>query len=238
MIVRQSCENCNALQKSFFDKLDKSDLNTLNLKKNCNLYKKEKTIFCAGTRPSGIYCLNQGKVKIFKYGSFGKEQIIRFVMPGELFGLRALLSDRNYNSTATVLEDSVVCTINKINFFDILNKYPQIATRIMAALSQLLEDADNKITSLAQKPVRERLAESLLILKKTFHGEIDNGYTDHSNLTISLTRKDIANIVGTSTETVIRLLSEFKKDNLITIKGRKITLRDIKGLMRVGNIYE
>ncbi|MBI4648646.1 MAG: Crp/Fnr family transcriptional regulator [Bacteroidia bacterium] len=237
-MIRQNCEHCLVLGKSLLNKVEKKDLLDLSQRKNCIFYKKGQTIFSAGTKPNGVYCLNQGKVKIYKYGSYGKEQIIRFVSPGEFFGMKALLSDRTFKATATTLEDSVVCILNKNDFFELLNKYPLFSTRLMILFSQMLEEADNKLTSMAQKTVRERLAESLLVLNKIFYAEKNtNNYPDDtSQYVISLSREDLANIVGTSTETVIRLLSKFKKDNFIKIKGRKITLINIKELIKIAEI--
>jgi len=107
----------------------------------------------------------------------------------------------------------------------------------MVLLSTLLEEAENKMTTLAQKPVRERLAESLLILNNLFKSEGKcKVLNDHA--TISLSREDLANIVGTATETVIRLLSDFKDDGLVSISGRSITLVDIDGLKKAGKIIQ
>jgi len=233
MVVRQNCENCNVLTKSFFSKLAKIDLLDLSEKKNCILYKKGQTIFTAGTRPNGIFCLNKGKIKIYKTGAYGKEQIIRFVLPGDILGLRSFFCDRNYTSTAVAIEDSLLCFINRQDFQFLLNKYPQITNSVIASLSNLLDEANIKITSLAQRPVRERLAETLLTLNKIFKPDSPST-AKHSVVTLS--RKDIANLVGTATETIIRLLSEFKSDNLISIKGRKITILDLKGLNRIANL--
>ena len=230
------CESCNVLIRSIFGKVGRDDLDLINEKKATGVYKKGKTIFCNGTRPGSIYCLNKGVIKIFKYGSYGKEQIVRFVVPGELFGLRAVLSDRNYNTTATVIEDAVICSINKTDFITILLKYPQMSVQVMTSLSQMLEDADNRITSMAQKTVRERLAESLVWLFRTFYSDKLLEPSEISQYPISLSREDLANIIGTSTETVIRLLSEFKHDHLISIKGRRIFISDIKALIKVANV--
>jgi CRP-like cAMP-binding protein len=106
----------------------------------------------------------------------------------------------------------------------------------MVLLSSLLEEAENKMTTLAQKPVRERLAESLLILNNLFRSE-GKCKILNENSTISLSREDLANIVGTATETVIRLLSEFKEEKLVSISGRSITLLDVDGLKRAGKVY-
>ena len=233
MMVRQNCDNCNVLFKSFFSKLAKNDMLDLSEKKSCISYKKGQTIFTSGTRPNGIYCLNKGKVKIYKTGAYGKEQIIRFALPGEFFGLRSVMCDKNYTSAAVTIEDSLVCFITKQDFQNILNKYPQITNSIISSLSEMLEDANNKVTSLAQKPVRERLAETLVTLNKVFKAELAS---ENTNTIITLSRQDLANLVGTATETIIRLLSEFKNDNYISIKGRKITVTDIRGLNRIANL--
>jgi len=149
--------------------------------------------------------------------------------PGEVLGLRSVISGKPYSSSATALDDSVCCFIGKQRFFKLTIKYPQLSQRIMVTLSHLLEGADNKITSLAQKSVRERLAESLLALDQVFQS---NKNTDGT--IISLSREDLANLVGTATETVIRLLSEFKHDQLIEIKGRKIRIINKPALFKIG----
>ena len=231
--IRQNCENCNVLFKSFFNKLAKNDLIDLSEKKNCTLYKKGQAIFIAGTRPNGIYCINKGKVKIYKTGGYGKDQIIRFVLPGDLLGLRSFFCDRNYTSTAVAIEDSILCFIGREDFQSLLEKYPQITNSVITSLSDLLDEANIKVTSLAQKPVRERLAETLLTLNKIFKPDTPSS-SKHSVVTLS--RKDIANLVGTATETIIRLLSEFKNENLIAIKSRKITILNTKELQRIANL--
>lgn len=233
-MVGQNCENCNVLFKSFFNILAKNDLLNLTEKKNCVFFKKNQTIFIAGTRPNGIYCLNKGKIKIYKTGAYGKEQIIRFALPGEFLGLRSVICNKNYTSSAVTIEDSVVCFISKKDFQIVLDKYPLITNSIIATLSEMLEDANNKVTSLAQKPVRERLAETLVTLNNVFKS--DPVRSEAPNTVIALSRQDLANLVGTATETVIRLLSEFKSEHLISIKGRNITIIDAKSLFRIANL--
>ena len=232
MMVRQNCENCGMLSKSIFRMLAKNDLSELSDRKSCLQYKKGQTLFSAGTRPNGIYCLSKGKIKIFKTGAYGKEQIIRFALPGEFIGLRSLISDKNYTSNADPIEESTVCFISRQDFQQMQHKYPQITVAIITSLSEKLEEANNKVTSLAQKPVRERLAETLVALNNVFKPENDR---EDSLSVVTLSRLDLANLVGTATETIIRLLSEFKSDSLISIKGRKITILDIAGLVRIAN---
>jgi CRP-like cAMP-binding protein len=188
--------------------------------------------------PTGVFCVNKGKVKISKIGFDGKEQIVRFVMDGGLLGIRALLGDRPYTATATTLEDSVVCFINKETFMQILARYPEIKQCMIRLLSRLLEEAENKITSLAQKPVRERLAEALLTLQQIFLTDNSTCDIPSDNGNINLSREDLANMVGTATETVIRLLSEFKEEGLIAVEGRSISILNAEGLQKIGKIFK
>ncbi len=229
------CSQCKAREKSCFKKLAKPDLDFLNANKVSTFYEKGQHIFYAGRTPTGIFCLLNGKIKISKIGFDGKEQIVRFVLPGQLLGVRALLTDRSYRAFATALEDSTVCYINKDSFSKITDKYPEINHCLLSTLGQLLEEAEEKMTSMAQKPVRERLAETLLFLNTIFKTEDASDFTTKKT-SIVLPREDMANIVGTATETVIRLLSDFKSENLIQIDGRKITIIDIPGLQRIAKI--
>ena len=231
-LINVSCDDCPIHRKSIFKGIDESDMLDLNIKKTCFFYRRGQVIYYEGKGALGIYCVYQGKIKVFKLGSEGKEQIVRVALPGELLGLRSMISGKPYGASATALDDSICCFINKRKFLQLTLKYPELSQRIMLTLSFLLEGAENKITSLAQKSVRERVAETLLALDETFR-------SDHSvdGTVISLSREDLANLVGTATETLIRLLSEFKHDQLIEIRGRKIKVLNKKALLKIGKAF-
>ena len=125
-MVAQDCKQCSVFEKSFPRFLSRNDIDNLNEKKSLLSYKKGQAIFTSGTRPNGAYCLNKGKVKIYKIGTHGKEQIIRFVLPGELFGLSSVVCDKNYTTTAVTIEDCLVCIIPKHDFINLLDKFPQL----------------------------------------------------------------------------------------------------------------
>jgi len=228
-IISVTCDECPVHRKSTFKGIDENDMLDLSIKKTCYFYKKGQIIFYEGKGALGIYCIHSGRVKVYKLGAEGKEQIIRVALPGQLLGLRSVISGRSHSASATALEDSVCCFISKRKFFQLTIKYPDISQRIMVTLSQLLDGAENKITSLAQKSVRERLAETLLTLDETFRSEQQSDGT-----IINLSREDLANLVGTATETVIRLLSEFKHDKLVEVRGRKIKLLNKRMLLKIG----
>lgn len=226
------CEHCTEGYQSFFRNLDKADLTYINEEKVPQHYKKGQPIFEEGKKPQGIYCLREGKVKVFKISLDGREQITRILFPGELLGLKAVLSGSTYSVSSAALEDSVLCFINKLDFFQLMLKYPEFSKAIIISLSKLLEQAEFRMISLAHKPVRERLAETLLFLNRAFHPTAPS----YPKTYLNMTRQDIANIIGTAPETVIRLLHEFKEMKLIEIRGRKIYISNIHGLRKIANI--
>lgn len=227
------CETCKARLDSIFSALTPEDLELLSLQKHCNYFMKGQVIFSEGSYPIGLFCINSGKVKISQSGFEGKEQIIRLAKDGDIIGYRALISGEGYSATATVIEDSKICLIPRNVFFGFLQTNADITQRIMKLLAIDLREAENKITILAQKPVLERLAEVLLMLKEYYgYGEND------PNLNITITREEIANIVGTATETTIRLLSDLRKEGIIDLDGKRIKILKPDSLTKLANLYD
>ena len=235
MLHDLDCRNCFVRSSTCFSDLVPDDIEALVEKKISTVYKKGQTIFYEGMMPTGVYCLHKGKIKISRRGNDGKDQIVRFVLEGGLLGIRAMMGGRNYSASATTLEESVVCYIDQKTFFKLTTKYPHISHCVMTLICALLEEAEAKMTSMAQKPVRERLAEGLLILDELFNGAGGCRTDEDGEHSISLTREDLANIIGTATETVIRLLSDFKDEKLVETEGRKISILDPEGLKKVSN---
>jgi CRP/FNR family transcriptional regulator len=227
------CAQCGSLHKSVFCELHGHDLDQLNEDKGCVYYKKGQVVFNAGAYPHGLYCVKEGKIKVFQVGDEGKEQIVRLVKSGDIMGYRALLGGDKYSASAEVLEDARICHIPKSTFFSLLQSNGSLSLQMMKLLSNDLSMAEHRITDLAQKPVRERVAEALLYMKETYGFE-DDGAT----IGVVLSREDIANIVGTATETVIRLLSEFKSEGVIRLDGKKIAIINQKQLVRLANVYD
>ncbi|MBX7151748.1 Crp/Fnr family transcriptional regulator [bacterium] len=227
------CDNCQSRVHSIFNDLKESELSSLSANKCGNLYKKNQVIFYEGNKPTGLYCLNKGKVKVYKINEDGKEQIIRLAKDGDVLGYSSLISGESFSSSAAVLEDAMICFIPKSAFIGLIQNNSELSMRMIQLLSHDLKTAENRIANLAQNTVRERLAETLLMLRE-FCGFED----DHVTLNITLSREDIANIVGTATETTIRLLSDFKHEKLIDLEGRKIKILDHQGLIQAANIYD
>ena len=227
------CEHCEARYKSIFCDLKGEHIAAINEHKGCNIYKKGQTIFSEGFFPQGLFCVNSGKIKLSQSGDNGREQIIRLIKDGDILGYRALLSGEKYSASAVALEDCNVCLIPKDIFFRVIESEASLSMQIMKLLSHDLGKAEHKITNLAQKPVRERMAEAILFLKETYGTE-----SDGKTLNIALSREEIANIVGTATETAIRLLSEFKADSIIELQTKKIKIINYDKLVKSANIRD
>lgn len=227
------CQFCESRGDSHFSDLPNDDLEVLSSHKSCVTYKKGQTLFYEGTRPMGIFCINHGKVKVYKMGSNGKEQILFIAQPGDFLGYRSLLSEEFYGATGTVLEQAAICFIPKSDFLSILSKNPSFFQKLMKAVCHELGVMEEKLAQLAQKSVRERLAATIIMLKETYGMEGEGSDV----IDIALSREDLANIVGTATETVIRLLSEFKSDGMIGLKGKKIQVIDAKRLIHEADFY-
>ncbi|WP_145710813.1 Crp/Fnr family transcriptional regulator [Chitinophaga japonensis] len=228
-----TCQHCKARFSAIFCKAEGENLAALDTARVCSVYKKGQIIFQEGAHSFGIYCVNSGKVKLSHSGDDGREQIIRLVKAGDIMGYKALLSGERYTATAIALEDAQVCFIPKDLFLGVLQKDAALSFEMMRILSSELRKAELKITHLAQKPVRERLAETLLFIHETYGLE-----SDGQTLNVRLSREEIANLVGTATESAIRLLSEFRKEGMIELEGKKIRLLNMDSIIKTANLQD
>lgn len=226
-----SCDNCLNDFDSIFKYLSPDEHTKVDNEKVCNSYKRGSVIYHEGSRTNGFYCIHSGILKIFKTGIDGREQIIAFAKRGDIIGYRSILSNELACSSAKVIEDAVLCFIPGETLINLVKTNGNFSMAVMQQTCKELGVANSFITDIAQKTVRERLAEVLLNLKDIFDLDKDNV------LQISLTREELANIVGTATESVIRLLSEFKQDELIDLNGRKIKILNIKRLEKISNAF-
>lgn len=228
-----ACAFCAARNQSVFSVLNHEQLADLSLNKSCAVYKKGQYIFNENGFPQALYCVNQGKVKLNTIGIDGKEQILRLAKSGDVLGYRSLLSNERYHCSAVALEDSSICVIDKSYFWDSINNNPKLLFEVIKKMSADLKTAEEHIVSLSQKNVRERMAEALLFFKATF-GFAEDGQT----LNVTLSREEIADYVGTSTESAIRLLSEFNQDKIIELVGKKIKIVNLPKLIKTANIND
>jgi len=222
---------CESNKIAFLNHCSSSQAELIEAAKTCATYKKGELIFNESAIPMGVYCIVSGVIKLVRTNHDGKEQILRFAQPGDVIAYRALIADEPLVSSAVCLEDTVACFIPKNVFLNIIDENAAMSKELMKALSHELGVVEERVQSLAQKSVRERLAEALLFLHATFKSNT----LDSDVIAITLPREDIANIVGTATETVIRLLSEFKSDKLIELDGKKIRILDKNKLEKISH---
>jgi CRP-like cAMP-binding protein len=225
------CDSCSLESGSIFKYLTPDEVEALNFEKDFRQYKRGDILYQEGNRISGFFCINSGIIKVFKTGFDGKEQIIRFAKKGDIIAYRSVLSNELACTSAKVIEDCQVCFIPSEILISFIKSNPAYALELLKLACHELGEANSFITDIAQKTVRERLAEILLLLVHDF------GLDDEQFLNISLTREELANIVGTATESVIRLLSEFKSDKLVELNGRKIKILNTKGLEKISNVF-
>jgi CRP-like cAMP-binding protein len=225
------CDSCSLESGSIFKYLTPDEVEALNFEKDFRQYKRGDILYQEGNRISGFFCVNSGIIKVFKTGFDGKEQIIRFAKKGDIIAYRSVLSNELACTSAKVIEDCQVCFIPSEILISFIKTNPAYALELLKLACHELGEANSFITDIAQKTVRERLAEVLLFLVNDF------GLDDEYFLNISLTREEMANIVGTATESVIRLLSEFKSDKLVELNGRKIKILNTKGLEKISNVF-
>lgn len=215
---------------SFKERLNNTDFERYFKAKKKLSFHKNDIIFDDGEIPKGVYFLEKGSAKLSKSGAFGKDQILRFIKEGDIIGYRALLCGENFQAKAEAMTD-VECTFMPAEIFmDLLEVDSQLSFIMLQKIAYELGESSNTITFLAQKTVRERLAEILILLEQKL-GTDPEGF-----IKISLTREEIANIIGTATESAIRLISEFKQDSLIEVDGRNIKILNHDKLMKLGHV--
>jgi len=197
-------------------------------------FKKGQNIFIEGTYPAGIFYIKKGKVKKYKTLNRGKEQIIYVCNDGELLGYAAYLSDERYSDSAAALTDASIGFISKEKLVRMLDQYDEISKMLMKNLSHEFGVLVNFIATFTQKSVRERVALTLLILHEKFKDDLD----EENEVQIILTREDFANIVGIAVETLVRLLRDFKEEQLIRKQGRKITIINKAKLLEIADVMD
>jgi len=221
------CQQCIIREFSTLKSLSTEELKTMSDEKDVLTFEKGDVIFEEGHTLNGVYCVKHGICKMSKLNANGKEQIVRFIKGGDMLGYRSVLSEEPVTLTVTALKDMEACYIPKKEILDAIKENPKFSLDMMKTVCSDLRDANNSLSNMAQKSVKERLADTLIFLKETF-SEDENGYLD-----IVLTREEISSVIGTATESAIRLLSEFKKKGLIALDGKKVKILDEVELLKL-----
>lgn len=211
-------------------RLNPSDFESLVQAKEQLNFAKGEVIFEDGEFPKGVYFIKKGTAKLYKSGAYGKDQILRFIKEGDMIGYRSLLCGESFQATAEAMTELEANFVPADIFIHLLEVDSKLSYAMLQKIAYELGESSNTITFLAQKTVRERLAEILILLEQKL-GTDPEGF-----IKISLTREEIANLIGTATESAIRLISEFKTDQLIEVEGRNFKILNHEKLIKLGHV--
>ena len=218
------CNQCIVRQFNSLKHLTKDELIRMSSCKTTRTIKKGEPLFSEGDHVNGVYCIKDGVCKVSKMSENGRNQIVKLAQKGDLIGERSLISEEVSNLNAVALNDMEICFIPKEEILKDLEKNNNFTMDVLKNMANSLKFSDNLVVDMAQKSVKQRLAETLLHLENKF-GVDKDGF-----IGINLSREDISNIIGTATESAIRLLSELKKKKIIEFRGKDLKIIDKRTL--------
>jgi CRP-like cAMP-binding protein/CheY-like chemotaxis protein len=229
ILKKEFSKNIEGIEEFIEDIKEIVSLEKMSKKTDLKFYKKKEHIYKEGSYAKGVYFINNGKVKTFRTNEFGKELITQLYTEGDFFGHLSLLKEEKYDETATALDDVEIYMILKEDFLSLIYRNPVVSKKFISILSNNVLDTQKKLIQLAYDSVRKRAAEALVALSNKYKKD------NEAHFTISIGREDMANIVGTSTETIVRALTEFRQDKLIDVSGSSITILNYQKLKDMRN---
>ncbi|MCB0695288.1 MAG: response regulator [Saprospiraceae bacterium] len=205
--------------------------NLLNLshEQGMRTMKAKEPLFHEGSYPRQVYLVEKGRIKVFKSSDDGRELIVEVAGPGDFIGYLELLNDTPYTTSASALEDSEVYYIPREDFTNLLHQNRDVSARLIKMLAKNLAEQEENLVRIAYHSVRKRVAEALLHLDAKYQEE------DGQSVAISMMRQDLAQIIGTAKETLIRTLSDFRDEGLIKIEESSIYLLNREKLENLPN---
>ena len=224
VVMESRCDQCIIRKFNSLRAMSKEELKKVSDTKITKSIKKGEAIFDEGDKLNGVYCVRNGVSKLSKLSANGKDQIVKLATKGEVIGQRSVIAEESANLSAVAVNDMEVCFIPKEAIVNTLHKNPDFTFEVLRHMAHDLKEADDVIVNMSQKTVKQRIAEAFLYLENNY-GEDDQGY-----LSLTLSREDIANVVGTATESCIRIISEFKKKGYLKTSGKKVGIANRKGL--------
>jgi CRP-like cAMP-binding protein len=211
--------------------LPAAELDALMAHSSEQLFSKGEIIFREGSLPSGIFYMRTGMAKKYKVDKEGREQIIYVANSGELIGYHAILAEERYPDNAAALEESLIGFIPKEDFLHVLDLSKTLSNRLLKTLSHEFTVFANSVVLFAQRSVRERFAMQLILMREKYKQGIVQGM----EVEINLSREDLASLVGTARENIVRIIKDFKKEEILETRGRKIIIKDVEALLRAAN---
>ncbi len=189
-----------------------------------NQYKKKQRVYSEGNHPHSLYYLNSGKIRTYKINENGKELTISLYNAGDFLGYNALLESSVYKETAETLEECEISIIDRENFEILINNNKEVAHKFIKLLARNVSEKEEQLINLAYNSLRKRVADALITLLKKYKKE------DHPDFVIHISREDLARIAGTTTESLIRTLSDFKNEKLVEAEVGSVKILNEKKL--------
>lgn len=211
------CDDFCLSKVSIFKNLEEDQKVDILRKIDHRLYRKGDVIFNEGDHSKTLYFMSSGKIKLYKYTTDGKEQIINVLSDGEFFGEFSILKNTNYRVNARAITDCKICTLTSNEIREIISNKPEVSINIMESLAERLSDAESLARSLATNDVNARLAYLLMSLIDKYGIEKKEGI----EVTLPLNREDMANYIGVTRETISRKLRKLESENIIKLVGNK-----------------
>lgn len=224
--------NCRIKQNTFFADLTDKQIHAFKEVIAISFHKKREVVFMEGDECKGFYVIRTGRVKLVRSASSGKEQIIKILNAGDLLGLEGIYDADSYVNTAVVMEQTELCLVKRQDFFKIIEREPRIARKLIVALGEELEHAYERIGNLGLLTAREKMAHLLYTLANEYGVKNDGDI----RLQLTLSRLEIAGLLGITQETSIRLLKSFKEEGLLEIEKRKLIIRSPEKLKKIGRV--
>jgi CRP/FNR family transcriptional regulator len=227
--IIENCVTCPVREEHLFCNLSEPVAQKLNDIKSTAVYPKSAMLFIEGQLPRGVFVLCTGKVKLSTSSADGKTIILKISGPGDILGLNATISNRPYEVTAEMVEPGQANFISRDALLQFLRENGEVAVRVAEQLSRNYYSAfeEVRMLGLASSP-SEKLAKLLL----AWSAEAAHS-NDPSHIKLTLTHEEIAEMIGTTRETVSRLFSEFKKKQLLQLKGASLIIRDKSALEKM-----
>lgn len=227
LLKKNYSNNSDGLNEFISDAQSFNELLVISDSNNSILYKKKNDIYREGEIPLKLYLIESGKVKTQRISENGKELITGIYSDGDYFGYESLLTNNKYADSARTMVDSKLITIQKDDFEKIIYSNHEIAKKFIQMLSNKVVDKEERLVQLAYDTLRQRTAEALITLLEKFN------LNDEQLFELKISREEIANIIGTATESAIRVISDFKDDGILNIESGKIIVKSVQKLEQI-----
>ena len=219
-----NCNQCWLRDFSVFKDCPKELLNDLFANKKFKRFKKNDIILKQNEAAQGVYCVQEGVVKVSTYGNINKEFILWFARPGDIIGIDSCVSNENYSCTALAVEPVNACFIPTSDFKELISREPVVSRKLMKDMCEKINFIEDRITSISRKKIREQFAEMLISMSmKNKDAVVDNPPINYSI-------KDLANIIGTTKNYLYKILSDFNSKKVISMHNQKLIIKDFDKL--------